>query len=245
MWAALSGSTGKDNIFYWKDVNYAHSFLNKLWNASKFIETFLKDYDEEGKMKLRTTDRWILSKLNKLVESCTTAMENYDFYSAITTITEFFWHEFCDYYLEEVKHRLYQKDKYGEESARAAQYTLKTVLATTLKLLSPFAAYTTDELFASLFSKEGSIHSENWPRVNKKAIDEESEKTVELLNRILSEVRKFKMSNKLPLNAELSSLKVKVDNPEQLERVTEEMEAVGRVKKIDISKGEFSVAVKG
>jgi valyl-tRNA synthetase len=204
----------------------------------------MKDFDEEGKMKLRATDRWVLSRLNKLVESCTNSLEGYEFYSAITAITEFFWHEFCDYYLEEVKHRLYQGEKYGEESKRAAQSTLRTVLLTTLKLLAPFAAYTSDELYNHLFSKEGSIHSENWPHVNKKAIDEESEQSAILLNNILSEVRKFKMSNKLPLNAELSSAKIKVEKPEQLESVKEEIEAVGRVKRLEVLKGEFSVSIK-
>jgi len=242
MWAALSGSTGKDNIFYWKDVNYAHSFLNKLWNASKFIESSLKE--SEGKQKLRVTDRWILSRLNKVVENCTNSVENYDFYTAITTLTEFFWHEFCDYYLEEVKHRLYQSDKYGEESKRAAQSTLKTVLLTSLKLAAPFAAYTTDELYHHLFSKEGSIHAENWPKMNKKAIDEESEQSVALLNSILSEIRKFKMGQKVSLNTEISSVKIKVEKPEQLDSVKDEIEAVGRVKKVEISKGEFSVSIK-
>ena len=195
-------------------------------------------------MKLRATDRWILSRLNKLVESCANSMENYEFYSAITAITEFFWHEFCDYYLEEVKHRLYQFDKYGEESRRAAQSTLRTVLLTTLKMLAPLAPYTADELHSNLFSREGSIHSDNWPHVNKKAIDDESEQSVLLLNRILSEIRKFKMSQKMPLNAEFSSIKIKVEDPEQLAGVKEEIEAVGRVKKIEISKGEFSVSIK-
>ena len=241
MWAALSGSTGKDNIFYWKDVHYAHSFLNKLWNASKFIETSLQGY-EEGRMKLKTTDKWILSRLNKLVESCTNYMENYEFYSAITAITEFFWHEFCDYYIEEVKHRLYQSDKYGGESKRAAQFTLRTALLTTLKLLAPFAPYTTDEIYESLFSKESSVHLERWPKADRKMSDEHSEQIAALLNRVLSEVRKFKMSNKLPLNSQLSYAKITA--PEELDEVREEIEAVGRIKKIEIAKGEFSVLLK-
>ncbi|MEM3555251.1 MAG: valine--tRNA ligase [Candidatus Micrarchaeia archaeon] len=244
MWAALSGSTGKDNIFYWKDVNYAHSFLNKLWNASKFIETSLKGYKEEGRVKLKTTDRWILSRLNKLVENCTNHMENYEFYSAIVAITEFFWHEFCDYYIEEVKHRLYQSDRYGEESRKAAQHTLKTVLATTLKLLAPFAPYTADEIYCSLFSEEPSVHLERWPKADAKMKDERSEKVAELLNRVLSEVRKFKMSNKLPLNSELSYAKITAPESEGLQEIKEEIEAVGRVKRIEFAKGEFSVSLK-
>lgn len=243
MWAALSGSTGKDNIFYWKDVNYAHSFLNKLWNASKFIQNNLPDGEEKG--RLRVTDRWILSRLNKLVETCTNSFENYEFYSAITAITEFFWHEFCDYYLEEVKHRLYQADVYGEESRKAAQYTLRTVLLTTLKLLAPFAPYTTDEIYSELFSKDGSIHAERWPRPDRKMYDERSEETAALLNRVLSEMRKFKMSKKLPLNSQLAHASITVPEPKQLEEVREEVEAVGRVRKIEISKGEFSVSLKG
>jgi valyl-tRNA synthetase len=195
-------------------------------------------------MKLKATDRWILSRLSKLVENCTNSFENYEFYSVITTLTEFFWHEFCDYYLEEVKHRLYQSDRYGEESKRAAQYTLTTVLLTSLKLLAPFAPYTTDELYQQLFSKDGSIHSEGWPKMNKKAIDEESEQSAVLLNNVLSEIRKFKMSQKMPLNAEISSAEIKVEKPEQLEPVREEIEAVGRVKKVAVLKGQFSLSIK-
>jgi len=248
-WVALSGSTGKDNIFYWKDIQYAHSFLVKLWNASKLIQNSLKDFEEKkGKRKsfeLRVVDRWILSRLNKLIIKCTEDYGNFNFYSIITNIHEFFWHEVCDYYLEEIKHRLYQPEVYGEESKLATQFTLHSILSNTLKLLAPIVPFITEEIYHEIFAdSEGrSMHLSEWPKGDKKLIDEKAEGRGILLNRIISEIRKFKADNKLSLGSEVSSAKITFEDPSQLEEIREDIIATGRVKSIIAEKGEFKVGL--
>jgi len=137
-WIALSGTTGKDNIFYWKDVTYAQSFLTKLWNASSFVQKSIENFDSSDakQPRLRVADKWLLSKLQKLVKNCTASLDSYDYYPAITEIYSFFWHDFCDFYLEDVKYRIYGSDT---ESKKAAQSVLRKTLLTTLHLLAPFA----------------------------------------------------------------------------------------------------------
>lgn len=251
-WAALSGATGKDNIFYWKDVNYAQSFLTKIWNASKFVEKILADYDEKAGLKaeLKMTDRWILSRLNKTVALATKSMEDYDFYSAITAIHSFFWHEFCDYYLEDVKHRVYADlnagGKQAEQSKLAAQRCLHEVLAKSLKLLAPFAPYTSEEIFAQIFASKKSIHVLEWPASEEAYLNENVENIVGTLHSIISQARKHKAAKAIALNSTISSSTIIA--PELLLReladVQEELREVAKMEKIEFKQkdeGELEV----
>ncbi len=250
-WVALSGALAKDRPFSYKDIQFAQTFINKLWNASRFVESALKGYEHEhaGKTpKLRACDRWILSRLNRLVKGATENFENFDFHAVITAVHEFFWHEFCDYYLEDVKHRLYQTDVYGEESRRAAQYTLHLVLLDSLKLLAPIASFATEEIYQEVFAAREhskSIHLSKWPSVDENMISEGDESAGALLNRIIAEIRKFKAENKLPLNADVEkvSLSLSKDEEKMLKLIDEEIKAAGRAKKIETHEGEFKVEV--
>ncbi len=242
-WIALSGTTGKDNIFYRKDVNYAQGFLTKLWNVSNFIGMNLKGYEEKAyekhKPHLRATDKWMLSRLQKIISESTRAFNNYDYYGAITVIHSFFWKELADFYLEEVKYRTYESNEKGKESKEAAQHVLREVLLQSLKLLSPFICYTTEEIYHQLYSAEAkkhkSIHLEKWPEENKALIDEESEKIASVLHFILSDIRKFKAANKLPLNQELKSVKLSLplSFEHYLPLIEEEIKGVGKALQID------------
>ncbi|MBI5036604.1 valine--tRNA ligase [Candidatus Micrarchaeota archaeon] len=202
-WAALAGSTGKDNVFYWKDVNYAHSFNNKLWNASKFILNGMEGYKEK-KAKLSVTDYWVRSKMQKTVKRVTECLDRYEYYEALTAIQSFFWHDVCDNYLEDVKHRVYGKD---EESRNAVQATLKEVLDCSLRLLAPFAPFITEEIYHEIH--ERSVHSAQWPEFRKSEVHEDFERLGERMHRALSEVRKFKASKAMPLNAPLKEIKIR------------------------------------
>ncbi|MFH0971997.1 MAG: valine--tRNA ligase [Candidatus Micrarchaeota archaeon] len=243
-WIALSGSTGKDNIFYWKDVTYAQGFLTKLWNVSNFIERSVEGYSEKKfehhKPHLRATDKWILSSLQRTMKQATSAMDNYDYYEAIVALQSFFWKELADYYLEEVKYRIYQPENYGKESREAAQHVLKEVLLQSLKLFAPFISYTTEELYHHLYpenaKKHKSIHLEKWPAADEALIDEQAEKSAEVLHHIISEIRKFKASNKLPLNEELKLVKVGIptDFEHYFPQIEEEIKAVGKSKAIEL-----------
>jgi len=251
-WAALSGATGNDNAFYWKDVQYAQSFINKLWNASKFAERALDGYDTAAgaKAELRLVDRWVLSRLNKTVRQCTKAMEDRDFYSAITAIHSFFWHEFCDYYLEDVKHRVYGDAKTGKAapaaSRLAAQRCVREALLKSLKLLAPFAPYAAEEVFHSLFAqheKAKSVHVSEWPAAEEEYLNENAENISNKLHSILSQIRKFKASRSLALNERLSL--VAISAPEllvkELAEVEEEIRAVGKAERVEFKHKESGV----
>lgn len=243
-WTALSGHTGKDVVFNWKDIDYAQSFLTKLWNASKFVEKSLEGFDEKGKFNENVVDKWILGELSETIRIATKAMDNYDYYGAITAIHSFFWHSFCDYYLEDIKHRIYGDDV---ESKRGAQRTLKEVLETTLKLLAPFAPYTTEEIYSELFSKKGaSLHAQEWPEA-KRERDTVVMQAVGLMHSVLSEVRKFKASNALALNAPVARIEVSVgvEEARALAGVSDEIKAVAKATAVEVkrSEKEFKVNV--
>jgi len=260
-WAALSGSTGKDNQFRWKDVAYAHSFITKLWNASKFVEKASEGFDNK-EVELRVIDRWMESRLHATIKTCSDALKNYDFYTALTALHSFFWHDFCDNYLEDVKYRIYGDDK---KPKQAAQLVCRNVLENVLLLLAPFAPFASEEIYSHLFAKKtdranprglrgqqseallGSIHNQAWPSFDEAKIDMQIERKGELLHDALSEVRKFKASKNLPLNAELAA--VEIHAPEALLKefadVQDELKNVAKAKAIDfIPSAESALSVK-
>ncbi len=243
-WIALSGATGKDNIFYWKDVTYAQGFLTKLWNVGNFVQKSTEGYPENAfshhEPHLRATDKWILSSLQKTIKKATAAMDNYDYYEAIIALQSFFWKELADYYLEEVKYRIYQPEIFGKESKEAAQHVLLEVLRQSLILFAPFIAYTTEELFHQLYPAEskkiGSIHKEKWPIANEALIDDEMDGVAGALHQIISDIRKFKASNQLALNEELASVKISIpaDFEHYFPLIEQEIKAVGKAKSLEL-----------
>ena len=136
-WAALSGAMAKDRPFSYQDMQYSKSFLTKLLNAAKLVEKSCQGFD--GKMpqkgSFRAADRWILSRLQKLKKQVTEDFEGFQFHHAAKAVQDFFWHEFCDFYLEYAKHRLYAPETYGDESKAAAQWAMRTVLLECCQLL--------------------------------------------------------------------------------------------------------------
>ncbi len=243
-WAALSGAMAKDRPFSYQDIQYAKSFNNKLLNASKLVEKSLEGYaaSDEDRKYLRGTDKWILSRMTRVIEEVTKDFENFDFHHATKMIHDFFWHEFCDYYLEYVKHRLYSPDKYGEESRRAAQYTLRYVLLNTIKLFAPVAPHLCEEIH-SIFRKSDNetIHKSAWPRKEDALLDAKAEEMLTVLNGAVAQIRQHKAANKMPLNAELEH--VTVTSPVSLKGAEEDIIAVGRMKKLTLHDGEFSVKI--
>ncbi|MFA6048355.1 MAG: valine--tRNA ligase [Candidatus Micrarchaeia archaeon] len=237
-WIALSGHTGKDNAFFWKDVDYAQSFLNKLWNASKFVEKSIEGYNPKTNpkgLKFRATDRWLLSRLEKLKKQCSAAMDEYDYYTTITAIYAFFWHDFCDYYIEDVKHRTYQPEKFGEEGKLAAQYCLREGLLCTVKLLAPFAPFVTEELYQRLgfASAEGkkSVHLAPWPVAEEAYINEQAENICCALHSLLSQVRKAKAARGMALNEELPQITVAASQSVlgRFPEIEEDLMATGKI----------------
>lgn len=154
---------GNDMRFYYEKVEASRNFANKVWNASRFIMMNMEDKNTETVTTdmLEPVDKWILSKLNKLVKEATDNMENYELGIAVQKVYDFIWDEFCDWYIEMVKPRLY--NSHNENSQKAALWTLKTVLINALKLLHPYMPFVTEEIFCSLQSGEESVMVSAWP----------------------------------------------------------------------------------
>ena len=247
-WAALFGVESTYKPFIEKDIKYAKSFIIKLWNASKFVEKFIEDFDpgaDASRIELRAVDKQMLSRVNALTALNAERYDNYEYFPIITSIHEFFWHEFCDYYLEEAKHRLYKPDIFGEESKIAAQYTMYHVLLDTLKMLSPISPHVTEEIYDVLFKKHEkdlSLSQSHWPVSTKEFDDPQADKAVELLTAVLGEIRKFKAANQLSLNEELSRVKITTPDPGLAELVRQEIVHTGKIKQVDVTAGELSVA---
>ena len=230
-WAALA-TIGEDYPFSLKDVIFGYRFLVKLYNAFNFASKFIPYYDFNG--KLNVEDLWILYKLNKLIIDVTNDLENYNFSSALQRIHNFAWHDFCDFYLEEIKHRLYNPDKYGYESMNAARFTLTKIVYNLLKLLSPFIPHFTEEFYQKIFSKGESIHKTKWPEPERKYLNEEYLKRGELLNRIISMLRKYKTSRKISLAEELKRVIIITDN--NLEDIVDTIKGTIRIKELIVTK---------
>jgi len=196
-WAATS-SLGKDFLFSWKEIEHSKKFLAKLWNISRFIQMNVKQKPKPG--KFNTIDKWILSRLNNLIRSVSNNLDNYTFNMPIHDIRNFLWHDFADYYLEMVKHRI---DDNG------VKYVLFETLYNSLKMLAVFVPFITEEIYQDYFrdyDKAKSIHISEFPKPNLKLIDKKSEEIGEMAKDVISAIRKFKNSNNMPMNAPLSNI---------------------------------------
>lgn len=231
-WAALSGAMAKDRPFSYEDIRYAKNFINKLWNSAKLVEIGLEGYNGE-KGELRAVDNWIIGRMNKLIKEFTMHMEEFEFHYAINKLHDFYWHEFCDNYLEYVKHRIYEPHKYGEKSKKAAQYAMRYVLYNTLKLIAPIAPHISEEIWSEFFGNEGSIHLSAWPEGGE--IDEETMVKAKAANEIVKLLRQYKAANKKAMNSTLALVKVKVPDVSGFE---EDIKGVMKIEKLEIEKGE-------
>ena len=196
---------GNDMRFYYERVEASRNFANKIWNASRFI---LMNMPEEGvgtpdKATLEDADKWILSKANKLSKIVTENLDKYEIGMAADKLYEFIWEEFCDWYIEMVKPRLYGED---ETSKKAALYTLQTVLMTSLKLLHPYMPFVTEEIYctiqplASETYPEKSIMISAWPVYTEEMNFEEEETKTELIKEAVRGIRNVRTSMNVPLS---------------------------------------------
>ncbi len=154
---------GNDMRFYYEKVEASRNFANKIWNASRFIMMNMKDRRVGSKQpaQLQPVDQWILSRFNTLVKEVTEHMEHFELGIAVQKVYDFIWDEFCDWYIEMVKPRLYGSD--DEQSRNAGLWTLRTVLLQALKLLHPYMPFITEEIYCNLQDEEESIMISPWP----------------------------------------------------------------------------------
>jgi valyl-tRNA synthetase len=155
---------GNDMRFYYDRVKANRNFANKVWNASRFIMMNMPEDEEAGTeipAALNAEDKWILSRYNTVVREVTENMEKFELGIAVQKVYDFIWDEFCDWYIEMVKPRLYQSD--DQAGKDAALWTLQTVLIGALKLLHPYMPFITEEIFTTIQSREESIMVSDWP----------------------------------------------------------------------------------
>ncbi len=184
---------GNDMRFYWERVEASRNFANKVWNASRFI--MMNDPDNKIKTtdaqpdNLTEADKWILSKMNKLITEVTENMEKYELGIAVAKLNDFIWEEFCDWYIEMVKPRLYNDE---DTTKNAAIWTLKTVLIDALKLLHPYMPFITEEIFCNIQDEEESIMISSWPVHRDKFDFPQQEKAIETIKEAVRNIRNIR-----------------------------------------------------
>ncbi len=187
---------GNDMRFYYERVEANRNFGNKLWNAARFI--MMNDEGEtidEASISLIPADKWILSKVNTLAKEVTDNMDNYDLGVAVQKIYDFAWEEFCDWYIEMVKPRLYNKE---DATRPAALWTLKTVMIQILKMLHPYMPFITEEIFLGLQDQEETIMLAAWPSFIKEWDFEAEEKEISLIKEAVRSIRNLRSEMNVP-----------------------------------------------
>ncbi len=240
-WAGTA-SWGSDLPFQEKDLVAGKKFLTKLWNASKFALMHLNKYNPKKPKKLEMMDKWVLTKLSKVVKESTKHFDNYNTGESKKITEQFFWHTFCDYYLEIIKDRLYNPDKRGKQAKESAQYTLYNNLLAILKLFAPIIPHITEEIYQLYFAKKEkkkSIHISDWPKYDKKLEDKKAEKLGDYAVNIIAAARKYKSSKNISLGAEIKELVI--DTKENLSEVLDDIKATVKAEKISKGKGNIKV----
>lgn len=235
-WAAGS-KLGEDLAYQEKDIITGKKFVTKILNAADFVFMNLGKIDEI-KLELLEIDRIFLLKLNELIEKATNSFEKYEYAKAKSETNNFFWHIFCDNYLEIVKNRIYQGSK---KEKLSAQYTLYQSLLTILKLMAPITPFITEEIYQKYFKryeKEKSIHLSRWPEKIKLKETKEDRKRFNLLIDIIGKVRREKARAEKSMKAEII-LSLETEKIKKLADVIEDLKAVIMAR--EIKEGKFKV----
>lgn len=187
----ILGITAGNDIRYMPEkLESSSNFANKLWNASKFVLMNLEDYDGIYDEKdLCKEDKWILSKLNTLVKEVTNNIDNFDIGVSTQKIYDFIWNEFCDWYIEICKTRLYDKTS---TTRKAAQFTLNKVLQDSLKLLHPVMPFITEEIYTKLYNDDETIMTAEWPKFEEKYAFQKEEQEIEKLKDVIIGIRNIR-----------------------------------------------------
>lgn len=188
----ITGNTpGNDMRFYWERVDSTRNFANKIWNASRFTLMNMDGYDPKAPIGEYTlADKWILNRLNETIEKVTTLLDKFELGEAGRYIYEFVWSEFCDWYIELAKARLYNKE--DEVARRTAQSVLHTVLSKAMQLLHPFMPFITEEIWQCLPATAGSIIVSDWPTVDSATVDAKAQADMDTLMEAIKAIRNIR-----------------------------------------------------
>jgi len=254
----ISGnSPGNDMRFFWEKVEAYSNFANKIWNASRFVLMNL-DYDRvknavpsEYSSSLTAADKWIISRFNTVVKEVTENMEKFELGIAAQKIYDFMWSEFCDWYIELVKPRLYGDD---EETKLAAQATLCDILKGTMQLLHPFMPFITEEIYRHLPSEYESIVISRWPEYNGQAYQPEEERRMEKVMEAIRGIRNVRAEMNVVPSRKAKAIVVTADKDVKeaieegrlyFERLASASEVVIQDSKEGIPEGAVSVLING
>jgi len=240
-WCAI-GAYGRDVMFSDEGLKDGYKLLNKIWNASKFVLSFLEDYSPKKPKEILPMDRFIMHKFNDAFKKTFEHYENVEMGYAKAEIEKFFWN-FCDNYIELAKNRLYKPEVYGEKAKESAQWACYNVLFGMLKLFAITMPHITEEIYQDYFrkfEKEISIHLTNLSPIE---LDEEFgilENGDEVFE-IVSKIRQFKSENKLSLKTEIQEVCIQSDKIEFIKECEEDIKAVGSIHALDFRKGELKL----
>ncbi len=260
LWVALSGGIGKDRPFSYNEMDYAKGFTTKLYNTANFLSLAMKGtVKAEPSKDMNVFDVWILKRLNETIKAVRDGYDNMLLHEAMNAAINFYWHEFADFYIENVKHRVYSTDKKMEKSKRAALFTLRYVLENSLRMFAPVIPFICEEINSSM-SKQ-SIFESAFPEyketpeqsdyvinglIQNTAVEFDYSSVGALLNEIISSVRKEKSGKKLALNKEITAININI--PEEYYSAVvaskEELKLILKANDVKVEKAkEISVSI--
>lgn len=195
----ITGNTpGNDMRFYWERVEASRNFANKIWNASRFVLMNLEGFEGQAPQQEQLTlaDRWILSRYNNVAKAVTDNLGRFELGEAARLVYEFLWGEYCDWYIEMAKPRLYNKEE--TEQRAVAQYVLWEVLEGTMRLLHPFMPFITEEIWQHLPHEGSSIMRASWPVVQAGWSDAATEGQMNLIMEAVKGIRNMRAEMNVP-----------------------------------------------
>jgi valyl-tRNA synthetase len=207
-WAA-TGRLGMDIYFSEETILRGKKLINKIWNVSKFIEMHLADFKDSDFKDFETFDKWIINEFNAVQKKYINYLENYEVGLALNCLEEFFWN-FCDDYIEIVKHRLYRPEEFGDIPRYSGQKTVYMLLYKLLQDFSIFFPFITEEIFTDLY-KEKSIHLTKMVALDNDFASKDYLKVANAMLKIINEVRKAKSENNVSLKTTVELLDVTVE----------------------------------
>jgi valyl-tRNA synthetase len=215
----ITGNTpGNDMRFREERLEASRNFANKIWNASRFILMNLEDfnYDELDKndLKLNLADKWMLSRTNEVTKKIDKAMERYSFGEMSKTLYDFIWNEYCDWYIEILKERLYQDKDLAAK--KTAQYMGLNILGNILKLLHPVMPMITEEIWQKLPIAEQSIMITSWPEYNEEEINKKAEEKMDLIMSVIKAVRNIRNEMKVDPGRKIEAILLADNNKKQI-----------------------------
>jgi len=212
---ALSGQLGKDMAFDEVELKNGQKLVTKLWNAANFVQMQLEGFDPTTAFTLADlypTDQWILSRLDEVIEKMRKNLESYEIGLAKIHFEEFFWRDFCDTYLEMVKTRVYQPERFvdGQAKKESGQYTLYTVMYAIIRLLAPYIPHVTEEIYQGYFKHYEGVQSLHVAEFPEKTSDSQGFNISEFdtVLQVVGDVRKYKTDKQISLGAEIEKLTI-------------------------------------